>query len=387
MSRGVNVLLALAVLALSAAGEAQTPQDTAETEWVVAPSPGLDAILFVGALSGDRLQADIHAEAIAEMTARLSPEARAALERLDRGMREAQGLLTGPVMANYLSAGPTGTIAEVIATARHPETSLWPRLERTPGWEAEEAERVFALMPDMILVLEGLEAAGFSDWYTARCGGPIEAAVEDMQSRLAPYDIIPLQERLVGRNLEPRIEIDLMCFAKPYGISVYGQRFLAQYDYDAETQLRVAAHEIFHPPFDLEDEALFARLEALEADPWIRSIVENHDPAFGYNSFSGVVNEDSTQALDQIVSEQLGVARDPVDRWRRADGGMHMLAAALYHAMKEDGFDRRGGRYEDWLKFALDRGLLTPQEVRRRAAEIVGEDSVRHWYEIAVPEE
>ncbi len=151
---------------------------------------------------------------------------------------------------------------------------------------------------------------------------------------------------------------------------------------EARNFLRIASHEIFHPPFNLNDKDLMDRLQALEADPWVRSIVENHDPAYGYNSFQGVINEDSAQALDQIVSERLGFARDPGKRWRSADGGMHMIAAALYQAMTEDGFASTGGVYSDWLKSALDRGLLTPAEVRRRAALIVGYEAVQHWFEV-----
>jgi hypothetical protein len=58
---------------------------------------------------------------------------------------------------------------------------------------------------------------------------------------------------------------------------------------------------------------------------------------------------------------------------------MHMVAAALYHAIKDDGFDERGGVYADWLNDVLARGLLTPDEVRRRAREVVGEEAVAKW--------
>ena len=58
---------------------------------------------------------------------------------------------------------------------------------------------------------------------------------------------------------------------------------------------------------------------------------------------------------------------------------MHVLAAALYQAMKEDGFDQRGGPYQDWLIGAFDRDMLTPAEVRRRAALIVGQAAVDRW--------
>ena len=109
------------------------------------------------------------------------------------------------------------------------------------------------------------------------------------------------------------------------------------------------------------------------------SIVEDHDPQYGYQRFVSVIDEDSTQALDQIVADRLGFARDPGERWRHSDGGMHMLAAALYHAMQETGFADSGGKYEDWLKNGLRSGLLSPAEVKRRAALVVGQEAVDAW--------
>ena len=353
------------------------------TAWTVRPSPGLEAVLFVGILSGDVLQSEIYSAERDEVWPQLSANVRSAIARLDQGMRFGLKKLTGPVMAHMLSAGGDSTLAAVVAGAKDPERLLEPSLRLAPGWDRGDTRAIFELMPHLASALEGLQVFGFEDWYDTRFRPDVEAAADAMQDRLKDHDIIPLQSRLLGRVLSPVIEINPTFFSKPYGISVYGQRFLAHYENDAETQLRIAAHEIFHPPFQRTDQELVAGLADLEADPWMCSIVENHDPAFGYNSFWGIVDEDSTQALDQIVSEQLGVARDPGDRWRKADDGMHLLAAALYHAMAEDGFGDTGGRYADWLKAALDRGMLTPDEVRRRAAAFVGESAVRKWHDIA----
>ncbi len=139
------------------------------------------------------------------------------------------------------------------------------------------------------------------------------------------------------RKLGPEVDLIIVNYAQPYGIRILGQRFVAYYGWDAETQLRIAAHEIFHPPFDKNDAELITLLADLRDDSWMMSIVNDHDPQFGYNSFEGVVDEGSTQALDQIVSDRLGFAQDPGERWRESDGGMHMFAAALYQAMRESG--------------------------------------------------
>jgi hypothetical protein len=58
---------------------------------------------------------------------------------------------------------------------------------------------------------------------------------------------------------------------------------------------------------------------------------------------------------------------------------MHMFAAALYQAMRESGFADKGGTYSEWFKQALRSGMLSPSEVQRRAALIVGQDAIQAW--------
>jgi hypothetical protein len=372
-----------AVLALFAASvpvvESQQEQTT---EWVVTAAAGMDALLMIGAASGDILQADIFEESIALMRGRMSAESVAAMDRLDQTLRVDGERLTGPFLAFLFSAGNVSTLDDVLASAMDPDTHLKPGLQASGNWDDGRYAEAVGLMPDVILALEGLRAIGFEDWYENTIIPNVQAGVQRNLAAVSPYDIIPEQARLLGRELDPRIEILIVRFNQPYGIRIIGQRFISYYGWDAQIQLRVAAHEIFHPPFDLQDESLRAKSADWAADPWFQSIVENHNPGFGYNSLRGVVNEDSTQALDQIVAERLGFARDPSERWNTADDGMHMLAAALYHAMKEDGFDETGGTYADWLSSALDRGMLTPEEVRRRATEIVGPAQVQYWYDV-----
>jgi hypothetical protein len=377
-----------AVLAMFAASvPAVAVQQEQTTEWVVTAAAGMDALLMIGAASGDVLQSELFEEPIALMRGRMSAESVAAMDRLDQTLRVEGERLTGPFLAFLFSAGNISTLDDILASATDPDTFLKPGLQASGNWDEERYAEALELMPDIILALEGLKGIGFEDWYAGSIMPNVQAGVERNLAAVSPYDIIPEQARLLGRDLDPRIEILIVRFNQPYGIRIIGQRFVSYYGWNANIQLRVAAHEIFHPPFDLEDESLRARTSAWATDPWFQSIVENHNPGFGYNSLSGVVNEDSTQALDQIVAERLGFARDPAKRWNSADDGMHMLAAALYHAMKEDGFDQTGGTYSDWFASALDRGMLTPDEVRRRATEIVGPLQVQYWYDVAADAE
>ena len=358
---------------------AQETVEATRTQWVVTRAEGMDALLLIGAAGGDVMQADIYLGEIAWVRDNISPEGLEAIDRIDATLRQRIGVLAGPSMAYFFSANAVSTLDDVIASAADPRGRLQPGLMASPHWDAERFDNAVRLMPAIHTALVELQSAGFSSWYAASFADDVNAAISVNLDAVSAYDVIPEQERLLGRRLDPQVEILIANFSQPYGIRIMGQRFIAYHGWEADTQLRVAAHEIFHPPFDPNDAELAALLADLEADPWMQSIVNDHNPQYGYNSFMGVINEGSTQALDQIVSERLGFARDPGERWRHADGGMHMFAAAVYHAMREDGFADEGGAYSDWLKSALRRGLLSPSEVRRRATEVVGTETVDQW--------
>ncbi len=349
------------------------------TQWNVSPAAGLDALLLIGAASGDVMQAHIYGEDIERARNSVSEEGLAAMDQIDAMLRGRMGRLTGPSLVYLFSAGPVSTIDDVIESAADPVAKLRPGHEQSPAWDENEFAAAVKMMPTLHTALVALRDAGFSDWYDVELRQKIESAVEVNKAAVQAFDIIPEQERLLGHKLSPKIEIFIANYSKPYGIRILGQRFIAYYGYDGETQLHIAAHEIFHPPFNRQDTELVNLLKALENDAWMKSIVDTHDPQFGYNSFMAIVDEDSTQALDQIVSERLGFDNDPGNRWRHSDGGMPVLAAAIYHAMIEDGFATAGGEYSAWFKSALERGLLSPESVRSRATHVIGQEAVAKW--------
>lgn len=350
----------------------------AATDWQVTSSMGMDALVFIGALSGDLMAEERNQADVDEVRGQFSPEGLQALSELDQLIRvEGKGLV-GPRLTLYFSAGAASTLDDLRATINNPQ-SIQPAFAASPYWNEEGWAAFLLSLPLVNQILEELARIGFEDKWNREILPQSELRRPVFEQAVTPYDIIPEQERLLGRHLDPAVEIIVLNYNQPYGIKIIGQRFLTHHSWPAETQLRIAAHEIFHPPYDLEDQELKILLEPLANDTWLQNIIKDHDPRFGYNTFEGVINEDSTQALDQIVSERLGFARDPAKRFTHADGGMHMMAAAFYHAMKLDGFDERGGTYSDWLKSALRHGLLSPELVRNHARAVVGDAAVDKW--------
>jgi hypothetical protein len=201
-----------------------------------------------------------------------------------------------------------------------------------------------------------------------------------MRVELSRYDVLGEQERLMGHPLQDgRIEVVLLWYSRPHGIRVQGSRFLTNVGYPTSVVLRNAAHEPLHPPFDASDPGIVEAVATLSQDSMLVRIVRDHDRSFGYTTIDGYIDEDAVQALEQTVSERLGIARPAGERWRQSDDGMHLLAAAIYDLMRESGFVQSGGRFDRWLADAVARGQLSPAEIQRRAGNVVGPEAVDRW--------
>jgi hypothetical protein len=93
----------------------------------------------------------------------------------------------------------------------------------------------------------------------------------------------------------------------------------------------------------------------------------------------GLLNEDLCQSLDQLISEALGVGRNPADRWRKSDDGIHVLAAAFYGYFRDDHWIDRGGSLETWLSQAVASGRLAPEKLHAEAARVLERPVAQLW--------
>lgn len=348
------------------------------TQWKVRGSEGFDALCFLGPLSGKPLYTRYYEAELAEFRPRFAPQAQAALDRLQT-QADAKSALLAPGLCTLLSAAPDATLDDVILAVEQAEARVLPGYKASAYWSEETWNGLLAGRADLLTVLRGLREAGFADFRRKYIGARLDTKVPALLTRLATMDVIAEQERLINHKLDPSIEIVLLWFSKPHGTRIQGQRFLSHVDYPDELTIRIAGHEILHPPFPMDGPTAKAVIAALERDPLMVRILKEHDPAFGYNTMEGILNEDTVEALDQLIAERLGVAIPPTKRWTTADDGMHVLAAGLYGMLKAEGFDRTGGDIEAWLAAALKSGKLAPDRLHAAAAKVLETPPDKLW--------
>ena len=184
---------------------------------------------------------------------------------------------------------------------------------------------------------------------------------------------------MTGRKFHPQIDAVVAYFCDPHGIKLQGQQFLSSARQEDDTWVFAAAHEMLHPPIPMDGPVAKRARAIIDADPVLQRAIKEHDPRYGYTTSEGILNEDLTQALDQMICERLGVAKPPASRWTRADDGLHIFAAGLYGLLMRDAYPSRGGNIEAWLSTAMDRGWLAPKSLHPAAAAVLGRPADRLW--------
>lgn len=374
MNRRSLLLSALAAplaAALPDIAAAQTPS-APRTAWKVEASEGQDAIAFLAPLSGRELYTRYYAEDVALFAPRLTEATRTAVPALWRSAEEERvGLLTPNLALIFSHAERDATIDDLLTALDDPEARIRPAYQAGTYWSGVDWAWFTANAEQLRAVFADLKAAGFAAFRRERAGAAVEAGLAMLRGALPAFDVIRVEERITGRTFEPEIDITVLYYSKPHGIKVRGQRFLQAADYDVATTVRIAAHELLHPPIPMDGPAAQAALTVFGRDPLIPRIVSEHDPRWGYTTLDGLFNEDLCQALDQIVSEELGVGRNPADRWRKADDGIHVMAAGFYGLLRQDRWVRQGGSIEAWVLDAANRGRLAPEVFHATAGRVL----------------
>lgn len=340
------------------------------TRWSFRGSEGFDALCFLGPLSGKPFYARYYEAELAAFKPRMEAGALRTLADLHAAF-DAKGALLGPTLCTLFSGAGDASLDVLIANLDAAETTLMPPLKAGEYWDADDWTAFLALRPQIRQVLAAMRDADFAGLRRQVLGEKLANRLPQMQTKVATLDVIAEQERLLGHPLKPTIEVILLWFSKPHGIRIQGQRFLTHVDYPDALVIRNAAHEILHPPFPMDGPAAKAALAVLAKDALLTRILAEHDKAFGYNSLEGILNEDTVQALEQIVSDRLGVAVPAAARWTKADGGMHVLAAGLYALLKAEGYDRTGGNIAGWMQAAARSGKLAPATLHPAAAAVL----------------
>jgi hypothetical protein len=343
---------------------AETVPVHTSTDWQLKASLKYDTLCLLNALSGDPYYLDYYRAEYNHFHPLFTPEEQAAFVELKHVVKDEGHGIVSAKLALYYSVVDDETVPEMIRTA-HDSSAMEGALRKTSYWSAEGWQNYEVARPALEIALKAMDRVGFPAYWAASAKPKIEKRIADLALELPKYNIIPVIESYLGFPLPSHtITVYLLAYSEPHGIRITGLRFLTHVSYPFSIVLHNAIHEPMHPPYQVDDPKVREAIDLLGRDPLVLDKVQRHDPSFGYNTTSGYIEEDSVQALEQLVSEQFGVARDACKYWQEQDGGMHVLAVALYSGYKQAS-PATGEPYSKWFSRAVLDGQLLGSNLQR----------------------
>ncbi|MBT3346591.1 MAG: hypothetical protein HN712_04400 [Gemmatimonadetes bacterium] len=342
--------------------------DELQTQWQIQPSLKYDALCFVNTLTGDPFYLQYYSQEFAYFEPKLDSVTTAALANLKRQLKDEQGLILSASLALLFSATDGETLSDLITTVE--DSGDLQEGFMTSPYYSDGAWTIYEMVrPDLLTIFQFLHAAGFSEYWTDQVEPRVLRRIDELGPDIRQFDVVAEVERGLGQPLaSDTITVFMLYFSQPHGIKITGTRFLTDIAWDASNLLHTAVHEMMHPPYSYSsDEELRAALETLQQDPFLMDKVEHHDPAYGYNSFEGYVEENVVRALSHLLTERL---RGDIDHshygMKQADGGMHVLMAALYSLMLDEDYNSKGELVRDFLIRVIEAGALDPGQIEAR---------------------
>lgn len=334
------------------------------TQWRVRASAVYDALCLLNIWTGDHFYTDQHPGVYEQWLARLPGHLLEAFKRLAYVIREQEKGIISAKLCSYFSAIHPRTLRDLIEATRQPE-ALQTALQKTPYYDEHEWLTFEHIGDDLLVVLEYLEKAEFEAEYQADVAPTLFSVCQETQRVLEQFDIVAEVEAELGTPLAvSQIEVLVLAYTAPHGMKLVGNSFVTSASWPPQTAAFVAVHELMHPPFDVSVPDVRAATKALRDDPFLTERFETHDPAFGYNTWDGYVEENCVRALDQTISERLGIAKPAWSRWTTDDGGMHALAAVLHPLLKAR--TDKHGPFGTWFAQEVRLGALRPGSIERQ---------------------
>jgi hypothetical protein len=358
MRRFIQLVLWLAVLCSTLPSlSAQAIPFHTHTDWQLKPSLKYDTLCLLNVLSGDSYYLHYYQAEYDHFHPLFTPAEQAAFAQLRHVLKDEGGGIVSATLTLYYSTVEDETLPEMIRTA-HDSSAMEAALRKTPYWSEDGWKSYEKARPALEAALRALDRVGFTAYWMQTAKPGVEKRIAELAPELPPYNIVPAIENLLGFALPSQtVTVYLLSYSEPHGIRITGLRFLTHVSYPFRIVLHNAIHEPMHPPYNASDPAVRKAIDLLGSDPLIADKVQHHDRSFGYNTASGYIEEDSVQALEQIVSEQFGVGRNACNYWRQQDGGMHVLAAAIYVDYKE-ALAQQPEPYSRWFADAVTDGQL-----------------------------
>jgi hypothetical protein len=184
------------------------------------------------------------------------------------------------------------------------------KLQKSPFYSQSGWQMFMRVQDDLVMYFRFLEKINFEGYWRQEILTKLEERMRAVRRGLAGFDAIGEVEYVTGHFFQDRsLAVYVLYFNRPKGIRLTGQNLIVNNKWSIDRIIGVSMHELLHSPLELDQWRTFVfDTRYLKADDYLMSVIEGQNRTLEYNSFDSFINENVTLFLDQLASEELGIA-------------------------------------------------------------------------------
>ncbi|QOR35955.1 hypothetical protein IMX26_03800 [Clostridium sp. 'deep sea'] len=195
-------------------------------------------------------------------------------------------------------------------------------------YDANEWQDNYTFIKATLPIIKDLERVNFKEYWLTNRLPLIKAKKTELNSYLLNFDLGELISSFVEFK-EDICTVYLCSFARPHGIKLCGPSFISDYSYKKESTISIAAHEMFHPPYNYEHVKDY--VDILAKNDLIVEAFKNQNPNSGYYTLDDFIEENIVEALGVYVCYMLNIEKEPYEYFEKHDEGSHVLSPHFFN--------------------------------------------------------
>ena len=298
--------------------------------FIVKDCYNLDLLNFINVLTADKFYVNCHKRAFKKYYPLLTDKTKQNIQEIVRihGRTNVSHYLTA-----IISAVPDFDNANLVELLGNTNQlgAYYSKYSYYDSQEWDEKKEIFNLLVE---VLKDIEQTDFREEWLRQRLPRINSKKHEIMEFANNFHINDEIENLLGIKKNNNDIILYLCsLAYPHGIKICGSKFISDIRYSKQFTLRIAIHELFHPPYNTKN--IEYELQCLAKDNLIEKAFKSQLPNFAYSNIIGFIEENVVEAMELFISKKIGLVHDELMYLKKHDNGSHVFSFILLKYFRE----------------------------------------------------
>jgi len=310
-----------------------------------------DLLCFLNVATDDEFYIKYHEKEYKQFYPLLSNEIKTKIEEM---AKKRERTMLWPVVTLLLSSLNNYENRDLIEMLQSHDEIITSINKSPYKFTDEEMSMHFGFFDNVIIpFIKELESIGFAKYWEEVKKPLLIERCAHLNAYLDKFNILDEINNLMPFN-NADIRMWVCAFARPHGAKLCGYDMISDYEWKDETILLTVTHEMFHPPYDAEKEAVVEAISELGEKPWVIKAYENQHPNCTYKPMDGFIEENIVEALGIFLLKKMIKDFDAHKYFKEHDYGSHVISPRFYDYLHSNPKNKEQGFEEYFIGFTKE---------------------------------